>query len=46
MWSWAIERYSFITAAHVPGTLNVEANQEQRRSQLRTEWKLHESIYG
>ena len=31
MWSWAIKRNIFITAAHIPGILNVEAGQESRK---------------
>ena len=46
IWSWAIERDIFITAAHIPGIFNVEADQESRKSELSTEWKLHESIFG
>ena len=34
MWSWATERDIFITAAHIPGILNVEADHKsfQKRS--------------
>ena len=46
IWSWAIERDFFVTAAHIPRILNVEADQESRKSELRTEWKLRESIFG
>ena len=46
IWSGAIERDIFITAAHIPGILNVEADQESRKSELRTEWKLYGSIFG
>ena len=46
IWSWAIERDTFITTAHIPGILNVKADQESRKSELRTEWKLHKSIFG
>ena len=46
IWSWASERDIFIIAAHIPEILNVEADQESRKSELRTEWKLHESIFG
>ena len=45
IWSWAIERDIFITAAHIPGIINVEADQELRKSELRTEWKLHLLLY-
>ena len=40
IWSWTIERDIFITAAHILGILNVEADQESRKSELRTEWKF------
>ena len=46
IWSWAIERDIFMTAAHIPGILNEEADQESRKSELRTEWRLHEFIFG
>lgn len=45
IWDWAIEKDIFLTAAHIPGVLNVEADMESRNSELRTEWKLHESIF-
>lgn len=35
----------FITVAHIPGILNVEADQASRKSELRIKWKLHESIF-
>ena len=41
-----IEKDIFIDAAHIPAILNVEIDQESRKSELRTEWKLHESIFG
>ena len=37
IWSWAIGRDIFITAAHIPGILKVEADQKSRKSELRTE---------
>ena len=46
IWSWTNERKIFITAAHIPGILNVGADQESRKSELRTEWKLQEAISG
>ena len=46
IWSWANERDIFITAAHIPGILNVKADQESRKSELRTEWKLLESSFA
>ena len=39
IWSWAIKRDIFII-------VDVEADQESRKSELGTERKLHESIFG
>ena len=39
IWIRAIERDIFITAVHIPGILNVEADQETRKS-------VHESVFG
>ena len=39
-----IEKDIFIYAAHIPAILNVETHQESRKSELRTEWKLHGSV--
>ena len=46
IWSWATEKDVFITATHIPGILNVEADQGSRKSEIRTEWKLHESVFS
>ena len=46
IWRWAIERDIFIAAAHIPGILNLEADQESRKSEIKPEWKLHESVFG
>ena len=46
IWSWATEKDIVITASHISGILNVEADQESKKSELSTEWKLHESVYG
>ena len=45
-WSWSIERDIFITAADIPGILNVDADQKSRKLVLRTKCKIHESIFG
>ena len=36
---------NFTDAAHIPAILNVGIDQESRKWDLRTEWKLHESIF-
>ena len=46
IWSRTIERDIFITAAHIPGILNAEVDQQSRKSELKIEWKLHESIFS
>ena len=46
MWSSYSCSYSVHGEAHIPGILNVEADQESRQLELRTEWKLNESIFG
>ena len=44
IWDWTIERNNFLTAAHIPGNLNVEVDAESRESETRTEWKLNDSV--
>ena len=41
-----IEKGIFIDAVHIPAILNVKIDQESRKSELRIEWKLHESVFG
>ena len=31
IWDWAIERNNFLTATHIPGILNVEADAESEK---------------
>ena len=45
IWEWAQKRENWITASHIPGVLNVEAGEESRKSEFRTEWKLHENVF-
>ena len=45
IWEWAQKRENWITASHIPGVLNVEADEESRKSESRTEWKLHENVF-
>ena len=42
VWEWAISKQNWITAAHIPGVLNVVADLESRKAEIRTEWKLAE----
>ena len=46
IWNWAFKREIFITAAHIPGVLNTEVDEESRKSELQTGWKLNEIIFA
>ena len=43
--NWAIKTDIFIIAAHISGVFNTEADEESRKSELRTEWKLNEIVF-
>ncbi len=45
VWEWVLTRGNWISASHIPGKLNVEADEESRRSETRTEWKLHKDYF-
>ena len=36
----------FITASHIPDSLDVQTDQESRKPELRTKLKLHGSVFG
>lgn len=38
-------RSNFITAAHVTGIMNIEADAESRIVETKTDWKLNESYF-
>ena len=45
IWEWAIDRDLWLTASHLPGVLNVEADRQSRISHRNTEWKLKTKIF-
>ena len=45
IWMWCIEHGIWITAAHLPGKQNVEADQRSRKFNDRTEWKLNKQEF-
>ena len=45
LWLWCIERKLWITATHIPGKLNVLADNESRHTFHDTEWKLDPAIF-
>ena len=40
VWEWCRERGIWLSAAHIPGALNTEADEESRKVNTDTEWKL------
>ena len=45
IWTWCLERGMWISATHLPGTENVDADFESRHFNDRTEWSLNENIF-
>jgi hypothetical protein len=46
IWSWARERQVWLSAAHIPGVSNVEADQASRKFNEATEWTLARKVFG
>ena len=46
IWNWARERESWLTATHIPGIQNIEADKESRKSETRTEWMLDKDTFN
>ena len=47
MWNWAIERNLWLSAVHVPGVDNEEANRASRlKYAVETEWSLHQEVFN
>lgn len=45
VWAWCLGRKNFITATHVAGTENTEANYESRNHDTNTEWSLNARVF-
>ena len=45
IWAYVIQNNNWLSAAHIPGKLNVEADLESRKMEIHTEWKLDESTF-
>ena len=45
IWNWSLDRKIFLSAKHLPGIQNVDADQESRRKQDSSEWKLDPSTF-
>ena len=46
LWDYARERRIWVSAAHIPGRLNVEADTASREFDENTEWSLRADIFG
>ena len=44
IWAWCISRNLWISAAHIAGKSNVEADHESRQHQTATEWMLNKAL--
>jgi len=45
IWNWAICRNNNLTATHIPGILNTEADLLSRKKDTKMEWKLQEFVF-
>ena len=47
IWLWAMERNIWLTAVHLPGVLNVEADRASRtKYECESEWQLDPELFG
>ena len=45
LWQWAIAKDILLTASHIPGRFNVEADEESRKGDQSPEWMLNPQVY-
>ena len=45
IWDWALSTKNWITATHIPGIFNIEADKESRVQEERTEWILSKTVF-
>ena len=45
IWNWAMSRNIHLSASHIPGVDNLEADAESRKMEVHTEWQLKPSIF-
>ena len=46
IWQWCKTRNIWLSATHIPGKLNIEADRQSRLFNDRTEWKLNPKIFS
>ena len=45
IWACAIKRRLWLSNAHIPGRLNIVADEESIKTELRNAWKLNRTIF-
>ena len=45
IWSWCINNNTWLTATHIPGVQNTDADRESRIFNERTEWQLNPDVF-
>jgi len=45
IWTWCIDRNIWVTSAHCPGVLNIEADEASRKFDNESEWKLNPRVF-
>ena len=45
IWIWCMQNKVWLSASHLPGVLNVEADQQSRQFNERSEWRLREDVF-
>ncbi len=46
IWNFAISKNLWLSATHLPGKLNIEADKESRKKEIQLEWKLSENLFS
>ena len=46
IWKWAQENENWLSATHIPGIQNTEADLESQKNEVHTEWKPRENIFN
>ena len=46
IWDWALSKHNWLTASHIPGILNIEADKESRKNETKMEWKLNVELFS
>ena len=45
IWLWRIEKEIWLSACHIPGSINVEADSESSVFNTSTGWSLHQDVF-